>query len=153
MTVLGILLILIGLALLIIRPSLRTENKYKTKNPGTTSERQVLVGKQSHPLLLMFSGKKLSFGMVIGGLFLVLMPYLFFFAERGYNYLLVSPTGNMSAQLDQGIKWRGFAKIDVWQKYIDVKVVSDETESDVSELEGVMAPIPIRFIDQVICYE
>ena len=147
MITLGILLILLGLAMLVLRPTLRTENKYKTKTTGGT-DRQVLVSKKSHPLLLMF-GKKLSTGLVALGVFLILVPYLFFFAERGYNYLLVFPTGKMSAVTEQGIKWRGLAKIDEWQKYIDVKVVSEETESDVSELEGVMSPIPIRFIDQV----
>lgn len=83
------------------------------------------------------------------GIFLMMLNYLFFFADRGFNYLLVSPTGNMSAVMEQGIKWRGFAKIDKWQKYIDVKVVSADTESDIDELEGVMNPIPVRFIDQV----
>lgn len=83
------------------------------------------------------------------GVTLMLLKSLFFFADRGFNYLLVSPTGKMSAVMEQGIKWRGFAKIDKWQKYIDVKVVSDETESDIKELEGVMQPIPVRFIDQV----
>ena len=83
------------------------------------------------------------------GIVLMLIKSLFFFADRGFNYLLVSPTGKMSAVMEQGIKWRGFAKIDKWQKYIDVKVVSKETESDLEELEGVMQPIPVRFIDQV----
>jgi len=83
------------------------------------------------------------------GVVLILSKYMFFFADRGFNYLLVSPTGRMSAVMEQGIKWRGFAKIDKWQKYIDVKVVSNETESDIDELEGVMHPVPIRFIDQV----
>ncbi len=84
------------------------------------------------------------------GAVLTLSNYLFFFADRGFNYLLVYPTGKMGAVMEQGIKWRGFAKIDKWQKYIDVKVVGgDEDEADVSELEGVMSPIPIRFIDQV----
>lgn len=83
------------------------------------------------------------------GVVLIFSKYLFFFADRGFNYLLVSPTGRMSAVMEQGIKWRGFAKIDKWQKYIDVKVVSNETESDVDELEGIMRPVPIRFIDQV----
>lgn len=147
MIAIGILLILLGLAMLVLRPMLRSENQYKTKTTGG-SERRVLVAKKSHPVLLMF-GKKLSLSLLALGTFLILVPYLFFFAERGYSYLLVFPTGKMSAITEQGIKWRGLAKIDEWQKYIDVKVVSDETESDVSELEGVMNPIPIRFIDQV----
>jgi hypothetical protein len=87
--------------------------------------------------------------LIVAGITLMLLKSLFFFADRGFNYLLVSPTGKMSAVMEQGIKWRGFAKIDKWQKYIDVKVVSDQTESDIKELEGVMNPIPVRFIDQV----
>ena len=49
--------------------------------------------------------------------------------------------------MTEGIKWRGFAKITPWQKYIDVKVI-EEGES-MREIEGAMKPIPIRFIDQV----
>ncbi|WP_319591418.1 SPFH domain-containing protein [uncultured Draconibacterium sp.] len=101
------------------------------------------------PALLSGIRKRYGHILIIAGVSLMLMQYLFFFADRGFNYLLVSPTGRMSAVMEQGIKWRGFAKIDKWQKYIDVKVVSKETESDVDELEGVMSPVPIRFIDQV----
>lgn len=87
---------------------------------------------------------------VIVGLFIMLMPYLWFFADRGYNYLLVYPNGKMSAVMEQGIKWRGFAKIDKWDKYIDVKVVDETSDiKDIDAIEGVMKPVPIRFIDQV----
>lgn len=83
------------------------------------------------------------------GIVLMILPYLFFFADRGFNYLLVSPTGNMSVVMEQGIKWRGFAKIDKWQKFIDVKVVGEGIEVDEGEVEGIMKPVPLRFIDQV----
>ena len=83
------------------------------------------------------------------GVLLMLTNSLFFFADRGFNYLLVYPTGQMSAVMEQGIKWRGFAKIDKWEKYIDVKVVGQNIEIDESEVSGVMKPIPLRFIDQV----
>ncbi len=93
---------------------------------------------------------KLHGNFLIGiGIFLMLLKSLFFFADRGFNYLLVSPTGRMSAVMEQGIKWRGFAKIDKWQKFIDVKVVAEGIEVDEEEVEGVMKPIPLRFIDQV----
>ncbi len=87
--------------------------------------------------------------LVLVGVFLMLLNSLFFFADRGFNYLLVSPTGKMSAVMEQGIKWRGFAKIDKWQKFIDVKVVANGIEVEKEEVEGVMKPIPLRFIDQV----
>ena len=83
--------------------------------------------------------------LFISGVILMIIPYLFFFADRGFNYLLVSPTGNMSAVMEQGIKWRGFAKIDKWQKFIDVKVVGEGIEVDEGEVEGIMKPIPLRF--------
>jgi len=126
-TFLGILFLLAGLSILIIKAIITDRS----------------------PQWMVKLNKKLSLPAIVFGIFLMMMPYLFFFAERGYSYLLVKPTGKMTSVLTQGIKWRGLAKIDEWQKYIDVKVVSNETESDVSELEGVMSPIPIRFIDQV----
>ncbi|MCW3788739.1 SPFH domain-containing protein [Plebeiibacterium sediminum] len=87
--------------------------------------------------------------LITVGIILMLTKSLFFFADRGFNYLLVSPTGNMSAVMEQGIKWRGFAKIDKWQKFIDVKVIGEGIEIDEEEVEGIMKPIPLRFIDQV----
>ncbi|MBK3519328.1 SPFH domain-containing protein [Carboxylicivirga marina] len=107
--------------------------------------------KQSTKVPELLKGVKGLHGniLMVIGVLLMLINSLFFFADRGFNYLLVSPTGHMSAVMEQGIKWRGFAKIDKWQKYIDVKVVSSQTESDLDELEGVMQPIPVRFIDQV----
>lgn len=93
--------------------------------------------------------KSAKFGTLIFGIFFVLMNSLFFFADRGFNYVLVHPTGKLSAVMEQGITWRGFAKIDKWQKFIDVKVVGEGIEIDRSELEGVMQPVPLRFIDQV----
>ena len=83
------------------------------------------------------------------GAILMLLNSLFFFADRGFNYLLVYPTGRMSAVMEQGIKWRGFAKIDKWQKFIDVKVVGEGIEVDEKEVSGLMQPVPLRFIDQV----
>jgi hypothetical protein len=127
-TIIGFLLLLAGIAAIIIS-KLEKLNKIPAWLHGVT---------KLHAILL-----------VATGILLMLLKSLFFFADRGFNYLLVSPTGKMSAVMEQGIKWRGFAKIDKWQKYIDVKVVSDQTESDVDELEGVMNPIPVRFIDQV----
>ncbi|MFY0606095.1 MAG: hypothetical protein JXR10_05230 [Cyclobacteriaceae bacterium] len=94
--------------------------------------------------------KSLQGFVLIGvGAVLMLLNSLFFFADRGFNYLLVYPTGKMSAVMEQGIKWRGFAKIDQWQKFIDVKVVGQGIEVDKREVGGVMKPIPLRFIDQV----
>ncbi len=101
------------------------------------------------PELLKGIKKVHGTALITIGIILMLTKSLFFFADRGFNYLLVSPTGNMSAVMEQGIKWRGFAKIDKWQKFIDVKVIGEGIEIDEEEVEGIMKPIPLRFIDQV----
>lgn len=137
MLIIGVLLIIFGLVMFFLRPQLSEENVFE-------GEKKVLS--KAPPILLMFS-KKVSLATSLSGILLVLMPYLFFWAEPGYQYFLVYPTGNTSAIMSQGIKWRGFAKVVPWQKYIDVKVVTDGEQVD--EIEGVMTPIPIRFIDQV----
>ncbi len=93
--------------------------------------------------------KKISFGLLALGLVLAIATKLFFFADRGNNYLLVYPTGKLDAVMVQGIKWRGFAKIDEWQKWIDVKVVAEGDDIDTDEIEGIMKPVGLRFIDQV----
>ncbi len=127
-TTLGIVLLIIGLAVIFISKIEIKEHSPAWRKSMTT-----------------------SLGMILSlvGVFFMLINSLFFFADRGFNYLLVSPTGKMSAVMEQGIKWRGFAKIDKWQKFIDVKVVGEGIEVDEDEVEGIMKPIPIRFIDQV----
>lgn len=142
MIAIGIILSILGFATLLIRPHLSDQDIFEGSRK---------VRSKAPPFLLMFN-KKLSFGMFLTGLFLVMLPYLFFFAERGYSYLLVFPTGKMNGVMEQGIKWRGFSKIDEWQKFIDVKVIGEDIEADKKELEGVMKPVPIRFIDQVTAH-
>lgn len=137
MLILGILIFIVGFITFFMRPFLNEKDVY---------ENSVKVAKKSHPALLMFN-QRLSATIMGAAMFIIMIPYLFFWAEPGYQYFLVHPTGRTSAIVSQGIKWRGFAKIVPWQKYIDVKVVSkgDKTK----DIEGVMHPIPIRFIDQV----
>ncbi|MGE4288608.1 MAG: hypothetical protein AB7E36_07965 [Salinivirgaceae bacterium] len=139
MIAIGIILAIIGLVMLLLRPHLSEQNVF---------EGDKKIRSKAPSFLLMFT-KSSSLTLLMSGLFVALIPYLFFFAERGYTYLLVYPSGKLNAIMEQGIKWRGLAKIDEWQKYIDVKVVGEGIESDRKELEGVMKPVPIRFIDQV----
>lgn len=126
-TFIGFIAVLAGIAILVITRLEAKENQEWMKSL-TRTQGLILV----------------TFGIVF-----MLLKSLFFFADRGFNYLLVSPTGKMSAVMEQGIKWRGFAKIDKWQKFIDVKVVGEGIEVDEAEVEGLMKPIPLRFIDQV----
>lgn len=124
MIALGIIVVILGLVLLFLKP--------------------FLVSK-----LQLFSRltARFSFGVIVMGFFMIIMPFMFFWAEPGYQYFVVYPNGGKDAVMTEGIKWRGFAKIIPWQKYIDVKVVSKGEKKD--NIEGVMSPIPIRFIDQV----
>lgn len=137
MMFIGIIIIILGIVMLFLRPHLSEENVF---------EGNVRVSRKAPPVLLMFS-KRISIAVATIGLLVTMLPYLFFWAEPGYQYFMVYPTGSTDVVMTQGIKFRGFAKVIPWQKYIDVKVV-DNGES-IKDIEGVMSPIPIRFIDQV----
>ena len=87
-------------------------------------------------------------------LVLLFLPQLFFYAEYGTNYYLVSPFGKEYVIMEsRGIQGRGFARVTPWTKYVDIKTVEvrdGRIIEDVSELEGfIEVGIPIRFIDQV----
>ena len=137
MILLGILIILFGLFMLYFRPQLSEQD---------IIEDGVLIRRKAPPFFLMFN-KKISLFIAGVGFLVAMLPYLFFWAEPGYQYFLVYPTGHSDVVMNQGIKFRGFAKVVPWQKYIDVKVVEDGDE--IKDIEGLMDPIPIRFIDQV----
>lgn len=100
-------------------------------------------------------GNKVIFSIAGLGSVLILLNFLVFFAERGYSYVLVYPNGEMKAVQTTGLTPRWFAKIDIWQNYIDVKAVDSATfanrfdDKQLSDLEGIMLPVNIRFIDQV----
>ena len=97
------------------------------------------------------------FALVLG-LPLTLTTQLFYYAESGNYYFVEHLNGKVDAWMDQGFKLKMFApKVQVWPKYIDIKAPLTPTDKngnptgtvDVSDLEGVMKPVPIRFIDQV----
>jgi hypothetical protein len=93
--------------------------------------------------------KSLTVGLI--GLLLTLSSSFLFYADAGYQYFVISPTGKKSAIMTEGYKFvMPLSKIQPWQKYIDVKVIGETMEeADLSEIEGKMQPISIRFIDQV----
>ncbi|RJE70356.1 hypothetical protein [Reichenbachiella sp. MSK19-1] len=137
MIIIGIFLFLIGVIFYFLRPQLSEENIF---------EGDQKVRSKAPPFLLMFT-QRLAAAIAAIGLFIALTPYLFFWADATEQYFLVYPTGSTSVVTTQGIKFRGFAKITPWQKYIDVKVMDDGKRNQ--DIEGAMSPIPIRFIDQV----
>lgn len=136
MTSLGIILIIASIAMFFIVPFFKA--RPATAKGGIISTIGTIINKFTNKMIASILGI---------GITLVILPFLFFWAEPGYQYFLVYPTGSKSAIMSEGIKWRGFAKIIPWQKFIDVKVV--ESDEKTREIEGAMAPIPIRFIDQV----
>ncbi|MEO9484239.1 MAG: cell envelope integrity protein TolA [Ekhidna sp.] len=137
MILLGIIILLFGLFMFYLRPQLSDKDQF---------EDSVLIRRKAPPFFLMFT-KKISLVIAAMGIMFAMLPYMFFWAEPGYQYFLVYPTGQSDVVMSQGIKYRGFAKVVPWQKYIDVKVVDPGDE--IKDIEGLMKPIPIRFIDQV----
>lgn len=137
MIIIGILIVLFGLFMFYLRPNLAAEDQF---------ENGELIRRKAPPFFLMFTSR-ISLVLAGLGVILMLLPYLFFWAEPGYQYFLVYPTGKSDVVMSQGIKFRGFAKVVPWQKYIDVKVIGED--DPVKNIEGRMKPIPIRFIDQV----
>lgn len=142
MTIIGIILALFGLVMFILHPQLVGEDQFKENQSGHLEK----VKSQSSPFLLMFT-RRVSSLIILLGITVTLIPNLFFWAEPGYQYFVVYPNGKKDAIMTEGIKFRGFAQITPWQKFIDVKVI-DKGE-DTKDIEGQMNPIPIRFIDQV----
>lgn len=130
MTLLGILLIVAAIGIYVASKALKGSDV-----PG---------------FLTNWTGKR---SIIIGlvGVLLMMSTSMFFYAKPGYQYFIVGPTGHKTAVMSEGYKFVApFSKIQPWQKYIDVKVVSDKmSEADLDEIEGKMNPIDIRFIDQV----
>lgn len=101
---------------------------------------------------------KKSYYVLLGiAIFLSMVSWLFFYSYAGYQYFLVYPNGTKSAVTTEGIKFAPFASVQEWNKNIDIKTVAKNpdhatdfnSEEGISELEGIMNPIDLRFIDQV----
>ncbi|MCK5788054.1 MAG: hypothetical protein KAH32_03595, partial [Chlamydiia bacterium] len=113
------------------------------------TRRYTTVKEQRNP----FYGKGItgpSVGVVVFGAVLFIAS-LVFFALPGKQYFIVSPTGQKTAIMAEGLKFvMPLSKIQEWDKFIDVRVASESMDEEaLAELEGVMAPIGIRFVDQV----
>lgn len=106
---------------------------------------------QAHPKFLTSWTWKRSLVLSILGVVFIFLNMSIFYAKAGYQYFIVGPNGTKTAVINEGYHMvLPFSKIQPWQKYIDVKVVSDGMgEEDIKEIEGKMQPINLRFIDQV----
>lgn len=88
---------------------------------------------------------------MFGATLLWIISISLFFSLAGKQYFIVSPMGTKTAIMSEGIKFvMPLSKITVWDKYIDVRVPTEETDDEaLNELEGKMSPVGIRFVDQV----
>jgi len=107
---------------------------------------------------LPFLNKKGAFpGLITLSVVMFLSTWLVFYSSPGYQYFLVYPNGHKAAIINEGYKFAPFASIQEWNKNIDIKTVAVDpehktdfnSEEGVAELEGIMNPIDLRFIDQV----
>ena len=72
-------------------------------------------------------------------------------AKEGKKYAIYDKFGGERMIDTQGLKfiWP-LSRVKEWNNYIDVKVPSgEETEEALTELEGIMKPIPLLFVDKV----
>lgn len=122
-------------------------------------------------------GVKMSGKAVLGigilSLLLSLSNFVAFTANQGYQYIIIYPWGSKDVVSTEGMHFAPFATtIQEWTKFIDIKTIDNkivavkdsegneiqqsqnhelahQNELAVNELEGVMSPIEIRFVDQV----
>jgi hypothetical protein len=146
MTVLGILLLLVAIALYVVPKfmNLRTESESVPNGYGGTKTLP------AHPKFLTnWTGKK---SLIVGviGVLLMMSTSAFFYARPGHQYYIVSPTGQVSYEYSQGWKLvMPFSRVQEWESFSDIKVVSDGESTE--GIEGpILGGIPIRFIDKVV---
>lgn len=147
LSVLGLIVLIFGIVMLFLYPSLP---KQDIRNNGN------LVERKAHPFLLLFT-KNISIVTISIGTFLFLSVWLFFYANQGYQYYLISPLGTKRVVFDQGFHLRYFSRVQEWEKYVDVKGVAvDSLGTPIENYDGIEGPIfggvPIRYIDQVTAF-
>lgn len=164
-TILGIIVILFALGMLGVKffYPLRKEDTVVENRYGGN---QTL---KAHPKFLVNWRTKLSLILVGIGLFLLLIPQVFFYAKQGHQYYVVNPFGKVSCYYDAGVKLVfPFSRIQEWEKIIDIKtvidgeptegidgVISDYTMYTASDLETKKSKeyklwgVAVRFNDQV----
>ena len=142
MTVIGVLLILVAIALYL---TTKIVNLRTTDVQGSNG--RVL---QAHPkLLTSWNGYK-SIGLTMIGWFFTMVSSSTFYARPGHQYHIVSPTGTITCIYTQGWKFiMPFSKVQEWESFTDIKVVygNEDTEGIEGPING---GIPIRFIDKVV---
>lgn len=109
------------------------------------------------PLAAKLKEKRTYWLVFSGAVLLSMTAWMFFYSSPGYQYFIVYPWGTKAAVTTEGIKFAPFATVQEWNKNIDIKTVAKNpdhetdfnSEEGIQELEGIMTPIDLRFIDQV----
>jgi len=140
--------ILAGIALVVSKIEMTVTDEVAVR--GEDGRRQyVNQTRNANPLKNV--SRSLLGGIMLGSVVVWFVSMSIFFAAPGKQYFIVSPTGAKSAITTEGIKFiMPFSKFQEWDKFIDVRVASENMDKEaLSELEGVMTPVGIRFVDQV----
>lgn len=135
-TLIGFLLLFGAIAFFIFRNWIREERVTKKVTRYGDTFDEVLHEKSHHSLINLKRKPKLVIILGAVGLFLILADYLFFYSKQGHQYYLVYPSGDWGTHYEPGFKWRGFARIQEWQKEIDIKTVDDDDNTE--GIEGVI---------------
>ena len=141
-TVLGVLICIIGVALMTARRYLRKEDK---EISGKMGRKEII---EAHPPFLLELASK-AFLITILGVLMTIQDSSWFFAKQGHQYHILTPKGNKYAVFSSGIKLTiPFSVVQEWQKFVDIKTVNEGESTE--GIEGVIqGGIPVRFIDQV----
>lgn len=135
--------------------SLSLKKKYEAEKAKPDDERDdKFINKLSNFDKFFYLAKKRTNSLLLfAGIVLILWNGIFFWADAGKQYFLVFPWGSKGAVMSQGIKFKAFAKTTDWPKWIDIAAFTEEEKGkkdfNDSEIEGVMDPVNVRFIDQV----
>ena len=146
---LGVIIILVGIVLLILRPFLSEQDVYTTRTNMRGQEERVLKSKASHPLLLAIN-KKVTFLIIGVGVLFVVLPGIFFYAEPGKAYAVQYPWGTQKAVLSQGISTKFWGKLIPIQQEISIKDVLPNTDlKKESEFTYIQPAVEREFSDAV----
>lgn len=126
-TFLGIILIIASIAMLIMYPSFNKANVMGEKQDRLGNKRSVVVEKKSPAILLAFN-KKVSLAVLVFGIFITLIPALWFYAQPGVLYAVQYPWGGDNAVTEQGVSFKGFGKLIPIQMEIPIRDILPEDE-------------------------
>lgn len=165
-TFLGILAVLLGLVSLVGGFIVHKEPREITNRYGNT------VVKQPLAFAKLMTVKNGLIAIIVGFLMIILSAGTMY-ARAGHQYFIVNPFGTKYAVMDSGYKLiMPFSRVQEWEKYIDIKVISKDTDGQLTEsaegVDGVISDevlftvevngkeverkyfgVPITFIDKV----